>query len=85
MSLKESVYLPFDPDRILGIGWADYDEVVSLLQRFGDSLGKIARDGELILIPEDTGDLLTLKLLLEFMRNMEMLEFPLNMCGNSRI
>ena len=83
--LKEGADLPLDPDRILRAGRADNDQAVSLLQSFGDGLRKIARDRKLVLISEYPRDLLTLKLLLEFVRNMEMLEFPLNMCGNSRI
>ena len=74
MCLKECVDLSFYPHRFLGVGRADNDQVLGLFESFCDRLGKVARDGELVLVTEDSCDPVVLDLALELMRNMEMLE-----------
>ena len=85
MCLKEGLDLPFYPHRFLGVCGADYDEVFGLFESVGDRLGQVARDRELVLIPEDTCDLLVLELFLKLVRHMEMLELLLYVFGDLRV
>ena len=60
-------------------------EQITMSECVRNRLGKVACDGKFILISEDTRDLLVLEILLELVRNMEMLKFFLNMLGNGYV
>ena len=79
VSLKECLDLSLDPHGFLGVGGADNDQVLGLFERIGERLGKVARDRELVLVPEDTCDLLVFDLSLKTAGHVEMLKLLLNM------